>query len=252
MESIFSHTVSNGKIWKIFPLPDKTQVLLEVREAAERKVSFTVVDYVQDKILWNNVLLEEPWWVTLYTCRNQVLEFIHYLDAENPGQKVVVGIDLNTKKKLWVREFEKIEKGNSVGFATQKDYLGEQERHFRSEGKKKEGSPEIFRMSNPFHYQENTPEFKTVARFIQLKKNVVAVGNIEYLEKNGLIFVGYYYYNEGCLINNLLVLLENGKELTSRILGEDLKGFGSDTFFLVEDYLFFVKNKTTFEVLFIA
>lgn len=231
-------------------MPSNRVLILEIRNENERQTTFSALDFEANKFLWKDFRIEEPWWVSLSAVTPSVL-FLHtYQDIQNPGSKTLIALDFFTQQKLW-------EKPNFALTDIQEDsvwgYYGvdnpQLERlNLRSGQLQQEKvafapiSDKIFELVHPFQYSEDMEYFDTVRRFLLQKMKVPVVHRVEYMDYNGLIFIGYYCQEDG-LANYLLVLSDTGEILLHVKTGERLKGLGTDTFFILSGCLFFVKNR---------
>jgi hypothetical protein len=99
-----------------------------------------------------------------------------------------------------------------------------------------------FLVRKPLQYYPETKHFETVKSFLSLKYGISAISLIEYLEYETLILISCYVA-ETDLVNYLYVISETGDLLLKEKIGEQLKGLGIDTFFILSGYLIFVKNR---------
>jgi len=62
------------------------------------------------------------------------------------------------------------------------------------------------------------------------------------------MILSYYFHKNKTLGNVLLVANSEGEVLCTINLGENLKGIGKDTFFVLENKLVFISNKNTLNI----
>jgi hypothetical protein len=82
-----------------------------------------------------------------------------------------------------------------------------------------------------------------VKKFLQKKLQVVAELGAEYLAHDNFIFISYYKGTPASFVNSFCVFTTEGVFVMDEEIGTNLKGIGWNTFFIVDDCLFFVKNK---------
>jgi hypothetical protein len=99
-----------------------------------------------------------------------------------------------------------------------------------------------FLIRKPLQYLHDSNHFETIKKYLEGQCGIAPVSLVEYLELNGIIVISFYA-NEKNLANYLLILNNDGKQLLYERIGEQLKGIGMDTFFMVSEYLIFAKNK---------
>ncbi len=230
--------------------PEADTLVVEVRDLTKREVRFSALDLRSNAFIWRDKGLDEPWWVNLSLVSRRVLVFTVYLDTNNPDKKGVVAYALEDLRLLWFNnDFSIAALGeNEVsGFASK---YGLQQITLDVHTGQKRDDPvhpiSIPGLRKPLQYQEGTQYFETVKTFLSNQLNLNAVSALEYLETDKIIVISGYTENQGAgdLANFLIVLSRQGDVLIRESLSPQVKGIGLDTFFLLGDLLFFVKNKT--------
>lgn len=241
----FSHRFA-GTIWNSALSSSEGILVLEVRDGEARKTTFSALEMNRGRMLWRDLLLEEPWWIGLDAARGWVALFSMYTDTANPDRKSLIAYHLTEKKILWWRNdfsLTKIGQDCLSGTSTQ---LGHREVTVElSTGVETEFVPqrEVDPVLKPSQYAEGHAYFSTVKTFLQTRFNLSAVVSLEYLEAFSVICISCYTRDEQGLINDLLVLSTEGELLLRENLGEHLKGIGQDTFFIYDGSVIFVKNR---------
>jgi hypothetical protein len=245
----FSH-VLDGVLWNTVVLPDENVLLLEVRDNARKQVSFSALHYGEDRFLWHNKVLEEPWWVALADAAEGMVLFTLYIDTNNPDRKGMLAYTLADLQLLWwhndftlAKRQEQSLYGFSSGVGSKPLVLA-----LHSGKEISAAAPTVSELPaaevvlRPQQYGDGTEYFRTVAKFLRETLNLSVVLSLEYLEYNGKIFIAYYT-QEQSLVSHLAVWTDAGELLLQEKTGEHLKGIGQDTFFILSGCLFFVKNK---------
>jgi hypothetical protein len=242
----FSHYFE-GVIWNLKVSDEEEIMMVEVRDQYLRKVRFSALNYRNKKFLWTDKEMEEPWWISLSGITGNVALFTLYIDTNNPDKKAALAYEISEQKPAWWKNDFSIEavslnyvRGYSEKFGKQQLVLdartGDQCDlslfHVRKNDK----------VIRPQHYPEGHSYFDTVKTFLNQKFNLLATSALEYLEHDSLIFISCYL-REKELANYLFVLSSDGRLLLQEKLGEDLKGIGLDTFFILSGCLIFVRNK---------
>lgn len=213
LEFHFSHTF-NGPIWNMLLVPEKSILVLEVRNDESRQVSFSALEFGQNQFLWHDVRVSEPWWVNLFETRGNTVILSKFDTTNNPDSVSYISLDLQTGA---------MSGDDPVETLTSNDQHKD--------------------VTVPDQYVKDSTHFETVSKFIQQKLKCTPVHTIEYLENSGLIFISMYTQEGLDLENQLLIFDENGELLLRDKIGVALKGLGLETFFLRAGYLFYVKNK---------
>ncbi len=202
---------SNAPIWNVLPVPGKSWVIVEERDEKSRKVSFSAIDYEQKKIVWRNETLPETWWINLVAVtKSQVLLKI-FENTTNPDITHWVALSVQDGKQL--------------------AKVLEQEQHTNE-------------LNQPFQYLAGEHDFETVSKFLQTRLNITPILGAEYLEQAGFIFISFYFGVPAAFTNQLACFSKVGDLLWQLEIGTNLKGIGVNTFFVVSNHLFFVKNRS--------
>lgn len=235
-----------GTIWNTVLVPGKDVLLLEIRSAIEKRVTFSALNVKTGEFLWRNISFDEPWWITLNGASGGVALFTIYTETNNPDRKGIFGYDIVQQKIIWWNnDFSLITigqnavKGISSKYGTHEIVLDVTNGSEISGGELAQITDNVVR---PFQYAEDQPYFSTVKTFLTSRFNFFPVAALEYLEYESIILISFYSGNDE-LSNELLILSGEGKMLMHEKIDERLKGIGLDTFFIYEGSVFFVKNK---------
>lgn len=252
---------TEGKIWKIITDHNTPLLVVQVRDGEAYQTSFTAIDTAQSAILWQDYTLDENWWLGMSALHQGVLLLHIYPDAQKPQPQGIIALDVVSKEVIWQNQdlnfYEIVENKIVANSSTTSDHfyltvdiksgnILERFQEFDHEfTRKNENNSMIF----PFHYQNEMAYFQTVAVFLKKKFNLQIVQAVDYLEYDNFIIISYFYDAADGLMNNLLVLDQNGQVLLHQNIEKQLIGIGLDTFFVFKNELFFVKHKTLLQSL---
>lgn len=246
----FSFSFS-GSLWNTAVLSEQNLLLLEVRDDLKRQVSFAAVDFKNHKIVWNDVKVKERWWVNLLAADGSTMLLQQFHGNENPDHKTLVAFDLTRFEERWQKKdvtFQSVEAGVVTVFESSAAgatiFLNlESGNAMDAERENDLRQNEISQVVQPFQYMDGTAYFETVKNFILNKFGNNVYGAAEYCEHSGMIFISYYLkLNEG-LANYLLAMTADGTVVLHEKIDEQLKGLGTDTFFLLAGCLIYIRNK---------
>lgn len=242
-----AHTFA-GIVWNTIAADSGDVLVVEVRNPAEKQVLFSALDFGRNLFLWKDRKLEEPWWINASAVAHGVVLFTVYMDTNNPDTKGIIAFNLEKLDLLWWNNDFSISQiaGTAVsGFSSK---LGLKQ-VFIDIATGKETSPAAGEpakpnsaLRKPVQYAEGMEYFETVKTFLKNALNLNAVSALEYLETDKLIIISLYAEENG-LVNYLVVVSTAGEELLREKLDAPVKGIGLDTFFVLNDLLFFVRNK---------
>lgn len=242
----FSH-VFDGVIWNTLSVPENDVILLEIRNAEKKKVSFSAFNFQKQKFLWKDKQLDEPWWIGLSAVSGNVILITIFTDTANPDKKGIVAYDLSSFELLWWNnDFSLVSFSRSEATGTSNKFGNRQFSLELRTGKEIKPMEPAEKVDNnvlrPSQYHEDHHYFVTVKTFLGQRFNLLPVTALEYLEYQSLIFISCYL-QEDALTNYLFIISEDGNLLLKEKLDEHVKGIGLDTFFILSGCVFFVRNK---------
>ncbi|MEQ1586502.1 MAG: DUF4905 domain-containing protein [Cyclobacteriaceae bacterium] len=199
-------------IWNVLPVPGKPWVVVEERDETNRKVSFCAIDYQKKEIVWRNSSLPELWWINLVRVTPSQVVLKIFENTSNPDVTRLLTLSVADGKPL--------------------------NQPIEIEG---EHTNELIQ---PFQYLAGEHDFETVKQFLEGRTQKLPLLGVEYLEHSGFIFISFYCGNPGSFTNVLTCFTRAGNIVWQEEIGTNLKGIGVNTFFVVSDHLFFVKNKS--------
>jgi len=232
-------------------------LLISTRDKEKLEVAFNLFDLSSNTFLWRDIVFEEAWWIGVSHFFNDVIVFHTYADSQDLEQKSLFGFNIVDRSVIWA--FDQVNpvllnEGSIVCLKldTEKKELIDiniKEGSFSTAEKlpditQKKSAALIPNLNhNPLHYVEGSTAFESVAKFLKLQFNVEIVGACDYLEYKASIIVSYFEKSDDDLVNTLVILNDKMELLDSYVLDSSLKGLASDTFFIVNEALIFVRNK---------
>ncbi|HEX6225221.1 MAG TPA: DUF4905 domain-containing protein, partial [Chryseolinea sp.] len=229
--------VFDGVIWATKVSTENEIIVFEIRNSVRKEVRFSALELKTQEFLWQDKLMEEPWWINLAAVSSKIVLFTLYTDTQNPDKKAAIACNLlNADLVWWQNDF-------SISSVSNNFVIGFSEKYGRREvvldlntGKTLQTpafNSEIAEGSvRPQQFFEGHSYFDTVKTFFSQKFNLLPITALEYLEYDSLIFVSCYL-QENDLTNYLFILSADGNLLLKEKMDEDLKGIGLDTFFIL-------------------
>ena len=77
-------------------VPGKSILVLEIRNDERRKVLFSALEFAQNRFLWKDLQMDEPWWINLFVAREGKVILSKFDTTNNPDSVSYVSIDLET------------------------------------------------------------------------------------------------------------------------------------------------------------
>ncbi len=246
-------------MWKLIPARNGKAIALEIRNQDSFEVRYASIDLVRYQLIFDDLTFEDSWWTSIFLLHGNLLVFYAYPDSQNPEVKKFFAVDLPTRKIIWQSDsFVVVDaaEGKLYGYTRHGDVKDFQEIDIYKNTAKAISEESILVTANkrditvkheqiayPFLYAEDSPHFPVVFNYIAQNLHVHPVKGCEYLEFRHYIIISYYFYESKNLVNYLLIIDKNGTLLHHEKINECLSGIGSDTFFIINQQLIFIKEK---------
>lgn len=261
----FSH-VFTGAVWNMMADENGDYLAFEVRDHEAHKAHFAAVDLINKKIVWEGLNLEERWWVNIQAVQNQAILFYVFDENIDPERRELMVVDIRSREILWhKKDISYVLSWEDKLLCTsgpkeEKQFL---QVNFRSgepasmdaEQAQKiiSGHSDVAKNKNPIpplHYPAGNQHFETFKNFLGERLNVDIVSACDYLAFKELVIISYYIYSQDSpgsesknMANYLLVVDENSSILFHEKIQEQITAIGLETFFILNNQLFFVRNK---------
>lgn len=243
----------SGNIWKILADPYKPYLLLEIRHYDTRSVFFSIFNMKKCNFARKKIKLHENWWVSVEQCKNGLIFFHGFKDDQFALHEGLTIYDIDKNKVLWQQHdytFHYLLQDSIVVSDPEDNFLKVSIR----EGNVIDQAIDLNTLPKeeitntilifPVQYLNGTEYFTTVSGFIRNNKLGEPVKAIEYLEIQNFIVISYYILDQNLLLNKLVIFDLNGKLLHNDTIDQNLKGIGSETFFIYDNFVIYIKQKT--------
>jgi hypothetical protein len=264
LKKIYTHD-SRRQIWRILPTSNN-KVVVEERDTKTKEVFFSCLEIESGKKILNEFQHNEKNWIGIETVCNDIIYFHKYGKPNMPAHKSIIAFDIPTRSILWQNDnyvfafvyenkiycyqhrFE-----NRNFFAL--DYLtGNVVEDFGSDvstiNQLQEKVDEAFWQQNYFFpepFNRNDPVTDVHQKYIQkiLDENVVK-GEISFIKINNLLLFNYHEISKtNTYTNNFnAVDLSKNKILVKEILDKNLVNLMPESFFVKDNFLFLIVDKT--------
>jgi Domain of unknown function (DUF4905) len=251
LEKIINHNYQ-GKIWNT--TFSENYCVLEIRDELTRQVSFSCINLLTDKVIWENLKPNNSWWLSLVGIFDESLILHKYSSNQKPEPEGLFVLNIQTGEIL--------EKMNDWIFFNYVDniltvyQLQNNQPVYKNIELPMSVSPQTTEIElsveiqtttfeKVTHYPEDSPYFPTIYKFLYRLLNIDAVKAVDYLEISNKIIISYYIYRDKSFLNYLLVTNRSRQILLNDLIAES-EGIGIDTFTVKSDTLLYVKNQTQF------
>ena len=265
---------TNALIWRIIFSPSNT-IIGETRDQAKKNTSFFCVDSATGKVLWKEMVYGEPWWIGIETIYDRWMILHGYTRPDMPEHHGVRIIDLMSGKMVWQNEdisywfihnqklyahkyvFEKrigyeidISNGSVLQEYSQNLEVLHDLRKTLIEGESKESANVTY--AEHWDPSEEPRDLKVVVDSI-VGENVLE-GWIEYFKRNNILVLSYYRKiekSEPVFLENILSIYDTDEHevLFEQKIGDNLQIPTSDTFFMKNDFVYYINNSHTLTAL---
>lgn len=252
-----------GVIWRLLPTV-RGQFVGEERNAPEKTVSFFCIRQDNGQVLWSGVRLPEPWWIGIEAVHEGVALLHEFAVPDFPDHKKIHALDLSTGTLLWSDQDAKFlfadggsiyalsgpDDGRYIAIdirsgARTRELEAEEVRNLRRHAHSH--TPEPVEFPAPFDYR-GEGESPLRARIDGLLRDTRRLRFIEYIEKKGILALGYYTSVSDDLpdppMDHHFIIADAGSETLYRdLLNERTSAAVPDTFFAIGDMLFTIAGK---------
>lgn len=91
---------ARGIIWRIL-FSDSGRITGEDRDPEGKTVSFFGLDARSGRVLWQDVRLDEPWWISMGAIHHDVLLINEFVKPDLPEHGRIYAVDVETGRLLW-------------------------------------------------------------------------------------------------------------------------------------------------------
>ena len=264
LKKLYKH--DNGKqIWRILPT-DNNKVVLEEREINTKEVFFSCIEIESGRRIFKDYQLDEKNWIGIESIYIDIIFFHSYGKPDMPAHKSIIAFDINSQSILWqndnyVFSFVYADKvycfqqrfESKVFFAL--DYLtGNVIEDFGNDvsviNQIKEQYDAKFWEQNyyfPEYFNRSGQAEKDYQNYLQkVLTDKVIKGEVSYLVIKDLLMFNYHEVNKTNTLNNEFVVIDlnKNKTLLKESLDKNLVNLMPESFFVKDNFLFLIVDKT--------
>jgi hypothetical protein len=261
-----------GNIWRMHFSPGDI-LICETRDLNAKETYFFSINYKTKQVFLSNFQLEEKWWISIESVSDDLVYFNSFKTPELPEHLGITAVDVKTGKTTWInKELTFLFADSSEVYAYKEvfereifykldSHTGniletyEDEKITDSLLELKQFNEE--KMFTGFIYPEiyiegNDINPLTEKYLMERFKDVKFMGEIEFIDYNGLIIYNFHA-DSGINLNDItLPNLSNrleifdmrlGKMIHEEILNTDVVNYVPDSFFIRDGFLFYIKEK---------
>lgn len=258
------YNFTNGReIWRLIPTKS-SKIVIEERDLKNKEAFYNCVEIDTGKKIFSNFQLDEKFWTGIEAVENDVILFHKFLKPDMPVHKGIIAFDIGSKKILWENDefnflystHEKIfcykqsfEGRNyfTVNIKTGQflDDLGEDHKlvnQLKNNLSRQTENNYLF----PESFSELSEVDDDVKSFLQqVRTDYVVIGKIDFMIYNSVLMCNFHEAADENLLNNKFITIDinSGKNIFEEVLNKKIKALIPDSFFMIDDTLFLLKNK---------
>jgi hypothetical protein len=261
MKLISKYTFTNNRqIWRIIPGGER-YLIIEERNPITREVFFSCIEMKTGKVILDSLQFDEKYWMGIEDVYKDVIYFHKYNKPDMPWHSDIMAYDINKKEILWHSEefiFSLVYENNLYCYKNNYDGRIFYKLNYKTgdlisdivdypnviAGLKELRDAEIY---NGYKFPEelNLSINKTSEIFNAMISGESITGKIDFMEVNGLMLTSYHRVLYGGKLQNCFKALDirHKKVIFKEILNKEITNFIPDSFFLINDLIFLLKEK---------
>lgn len=273
MKLLKLYSYNNKKqIWRIIPT-SSDKIVIEER-TPDKQVFFTCFDLNTGRKIFCDYQLDEKYWAGIEAVHNDIIYFHKYEKPDMPAHKGIIAVDIHSQKELWrnedyyfsfigeekifvIRQLFESREYLSVNLLTGELIDEPQIEKREIEETKLSTKVQLNYDSYKFPQKRIANESDSLIhekKFNELLNKEHVVGNIEFISFNESLLISYNVLGKNDLFTNnfKMIDLATGEINYETTLTDQLKAMLSDSFFMKDNYLFLLKGKNSFDVLYLS
>ncbi|MDB5116359.1 MAG: hypothetical protein JWQ79_1851 [Mucilaginibacter sp.] len=237
----------NGVIWRMEIDSLSDTIFLEIRDSADKKVSFTSIDLLSGKTNFTNISTPERWLTGMEAGYDGMLLLHHYQSEKAPVHKGVIAVNINGEIAWsnYTYAFDHLSVNGPILYNAQiqpkKLFLAD----IKTGATIRPYEPSI---DTEIINDLSIPEI-LLPDYLKFELPITPHGGIiHYLEHNNFRIVSLHSLKAGQLKQHLYIM--NGIDLVYEdLLNTDIQKMQPESFILYKNSLIYIKNKSELKVL---
>ncbi len=260
------YTFSNNRqIWRLL-LSDGNRLIIEERDVDKKEAFYNCVQAENGKDIFRNFQLDEKYWTGIESVYKEIIFFHKFTKPDMPGHKFIIAYDIDSSKILWQTDkysFLFIHEDKVYVFRQQFetrdfftlnyltgeliDELGDNAIPINNLRESLSDEDKFRNYHFPIIYKEDE-NLKDI-----INKSVADMrveGNLEYILFSNFLLFNFFQRNSiGKLENRFIVSdINDSSTKLDEIILSNANSYVPDSFFLKDNLLFVLKEKTKVEV----
>ena len=259
------YSFSDGnQLWRIIP-DEKDKLLIETRDIEKKEVFFNYLHIETGKKIFYGFQLEEKFWIGIEAIRGNLIIFHKFAKPDMPGHKGIIVYDTAYLKVAWETDEyaflfstpEKVycfkQKFEGRDFLALDINTGKIEENLGNDFKKvnllrqkAEEAKDYSSYKFPEIFEENITDLKISENISKIINGAEKEGPVEFIKYDEHLFLNYHLNKGSSGLRNIfkVVELQSSREIKNLILNNNVNAYAPDSFFIKDDLLFTLVEKT--------
>jgi hypothetical protein len=259
---------NNRQIFRLIPAGND-KLIIEERNVEKKQAYFNCLNITNGKKIFKSLQLNEKFWIGIEAAYNDVILFHKFRKPDMPQHLGVLAFDINKQKIMWEvadhtflfnkddkiftfqQLFEKREYFSLDLYTGEVvDDLGTDSISINLLREEVITSEDFISYHFPISFvTSNNVDQRAVDLMQKLRENYVITGKIEFVLKEGLLMFNFHKIESDNSLKNSFkaVDLSTGKIILEKVLNLRTNAFVPDSFFLKENILFLLVERTKLE-----
>lgn len=237
-------------VWRLEVDPITDTLFAEIRDSADKRVSFSALNLESGEIYFENLPTEERWLTGIETAYNGVLLLHNYQSESGPVHKGLVAIDGKTGKTIWsnyTHAYDHLTENGPVIYDTRLQPPQLFTADIKTGGINKLYQPLIDTGVKNFII---LPEVAPVEMASSLSLQLKTFGNtIHYIDHNNFRIVSLHAFADRTLQQLLYIFTSDNKIVYQDLLNDDIQKLQPESFLLRKEQLIYLTGKSRLKVL---
>lgn len=261
LKDFFSFT-NNRQIWRVIPADDK--LIIEERDTEAKVAFFNCVSLSNGSRILDSFQPEEKFWTGIEAVKDNIIYFHNFEKPDMPSHRSVIAFSLIEKKILWQNQDLKFsfllgkfiycyrESFEGRKFFALDRITGKMVEELKDENiiksLQQKANQEVLYPGCLFPQSFSFAELSEAEEvwFAQFKNENIPIGEPEFIRYSNYTFFNFHKINDDGTLKNIFRVvnyLEN-KNIFEEILNDKINAIVPDSFFIKDDLLFLLKEKS--------
>lgn len=237
-------------VWRLEVDPISDTLFAEIRDSADKRVSFSALNLGSGEICFENLQTEERWLTGIETAYNGVLLLHNYQSESGPAHRGLIAIDGKTGKTIWsnyTHAYDHLTENGLVIYDTRLQPPQLFIADVKTGGLRRPYQPLIDTEVENFII---LPEVAGVEIASSLSLQLKIFGNtIHYIDHSNFRIVSLHAFADGALQQLLYIFTSDNKIVYQDLLNDDIQKLQPESFLLRKEQLIYLTGKSRLKVL---